>query len=91
MSKGKAVFFNLLSAATAFIGVLIGWLLLSRIEQFISFILPFAAGTFLYIAAANLVPELHRHCSWKDVFLHVGAFVVGASIMIGLTFVGPVH
>ncbi|NQU99059.1 ZIP family metal transporter [Candidatus Woesearchaeota archaeon] len=86
MSKGKAVFFNLLSAATAIVGGVIGLVLAGRIEGFETFIIPFAAGTFIYIAASNLVPELHRHCKLWDSILHVLAIIIGIAIMVGLTF-----
>ena len=71
LSKKKALFFNLLSALSAIVGLIIGLLLVNKIEGFTHFVIPFAAGNFLYIAASNLLPELHRHCKLKDTLLHI--------------------
>jgi len=91
MSKKKALLFNFLSAATAILGTIVGLLLVNRLHGFTNFIIPFAAGNFLYIAASNLVPELHRHCKMKDTFLHLLAIVIGIGIIIAVVLLGPAH
>ena len=53
--------------------------------------LPFAAGNFIYIAASNLVPQLHRHCKLKDTFLHIFAILLGISIITLVTLYAPAH
>lgn len=83
-SKWKALFYNFLSAATAIIGAILGLILGARSEAFVLFILPFAAGGFIYIAGSNLIPELHKECGWKESILHVLAFVVGIGLMWGI-------
>lgn len=89
MSRMKAVFFNLLSAGTAIIGAVVGLVLAGRVEGFIHFIIPFAAGNFIYIAGSNLVPELHRHCRFRDTLLHLVAIIIGIGIMVAITFLFP--
>ena len=81
-SKMKALLFNFLSAATAILGAILGLVLASKINGFTNFIIPFAAGTFLYIAGSNLVPELHKHCKIKDMFVHLFFIVLGIGIMV---------
>ena len=88
-SKMKALLFNFLSAATAIVGALIGLILASKIQGFVNFIIPFAAGTFLYIAGSNLVPELHRHCKIKDMFVHLFFIILGIGIMVGIGYLLP--
>ena len=83
-SKWKALFYNFLSAAMAIIGAVIGLVLGSRSEAFALFILPFAAGGFVYIAGSTLIPELHKECGWKESILHVLAFVLGIALMWGI-------
>ncbi len=83
-SKWKALLYNFLSAAAAIIGAVIGLILGARSETFVLFVLPFAAGGFLYIAGSNLIPELHKECGWKESILHVLAFVVGIVLMWGI-------
>lgn len=48
------------------------------------FLLPFAAGNFLYIAAADLVPEIKVHHSFRTNLLHFSAFVSGIGLLFGL-------
>jgi len=84
MSKMKALLFNL-SAATAILGAIVG--LVFGSGGFTHFIIPFAAGSFIYIAASNLVPELHRHCKFVDIILHLVAIIVGIFVMFLVTLV----
>jgi len=85
-SKKKALLFNFLSAAVAIVGAVVGLLMGSKGEQFINLILPLAAGGFIYIAGSNLIPELHKECSWKESVWHIVAFVFGIALMFGLLF-----
>jgi len=87
-SKKKALLFNFLSAAIAIFGAIIGIVLGSSGDKFVLYILPFAAGSFLYIAGANLIPELHKHCGWKDSLKHFLALMAGLGLMVGLKFIG---
>ena len=91
MSKQKALIFNGLSALTAMIGVLVGISLVGRLEGFIDFIIPFAAGNFLYIAASNLVPQLHDECEFKDTIMHLFAILLGIGIIVFVNLYGPAH
>ena len=88
LSRTKALLYNFAAAATAIIGTLLG-LVLAESEHFVEYLLPFAAGMFIYIAASNLVPELHRDCGPKDTLLHVISILAGIGIMLALTFLLP--
>ncbi len=91
MSKKKALLFNFLSALTAVLGAVIGIFLIEKIHGFTEFIIPFAAGNFIYIAASNLVPQLHRHCKLKDTIIHIFAIFLGIVIIVLVTLYGPAH
>ena len=80
-SKWKALFYNFLSAAAAIVGAIIGLILGARSEAFTLFILPFAAGGFVYIAGSTLIPELHKECGWKESLWHISFFVLGIILM----------
>lgn len=90
-SKKKAILYNFLSALTAFIGLALGLVLIGRIHGFTEFVLPFAAGNFLYIAASNLLPQLHRHCRFRETLLHIFAIVLGVVIIAVVIMVSPEH
>jgi zinc and cadmium transporter len=91
LSKKKALLFNFMSALTAVLGAILGIVLAGSMHSFTDFILPFAAGNFLYIAASNLLPELHRHCRLKDTLFHVLAILLGIILILLVTLYGPAH
>ncbi len=88
LSKTKALVFNFLSAAVAIVGAIVGLVIGTKSEAFAGFILPFAAGGFVYIAGSNLIPELHKECGLKDSFWHFFVLILGILIMLGLKYIG---
>ena len=80
-SKAKALAFNFLSALLAVLGAVIGILLANSAESFASWLLPFAAGGFIYIAASDLIPELHKERNLKKSLLSFLLFVCGVLFM----------
>lgn len=60
LSVKRALKWNFISALTAFVGALLALLIGGRIDAFAEVIVPLAAGNFIYIAAADLVPHLHE-------------------------------
>ena len=83
----KALFFNFLSALTAIVGGVIGYYLLSYVSSFVVFLLPFAAGGFIYIGASDLIPEIRKVRSLKKSLINFGIFILGILIMYGLRFI----
>ena len=88
LSKKKALTYNLASALSALGGAAIG-LSLAQAHAFADAIVPFAAGNFIYIAAANLVPELHGHSKWQDTVVHVISIALGIGVMVLLAVYAP--
>ncbi|HEY7671684.1 MAG TPA: ZIP family metal transporter [Gammaproteobacteria bacterium] len=85
-SKGRALAFNLLSALTFLVGGLVTYALSFAVD--VSYLIPFAAGNFLYIAAADLVPEVNRHPSPAANVLHMASFLIGAGLMYAAASLG---
>lgn len=86
-SRLKALFYNFISALTAVIGAVFV-LMLSSAQGF-NFLIPFTAGGFIYIAGADLLPELHRtEYSFKNTLSQFLAIIAGILIMYGLLFIG---
>jgi zinc and cadmium transporter len=81
-SKAKALLFNFLSALTSLAGIFIGYFLISKISSLVSFLLPLAAGGFIYIAASDLIPELHREKSLRKSVLAFGMFIAAIGMML---------
>ncbi|MFH1224952.1 MAG: ZIP family metal transporter [Candidatus Diapherotrites archaeon] len=79
--RGKALLYNLLAQATCILGGIFGFFMAQSAAGVAETLLPFAAGGFIYIAASDLIPELHREA---DIRRAAGAFVfflLGAGFM----------
>ncbi|MEM2901221.1 MAG: ZIP family metal transporter [Candidatus Bathyarchaeia archaeon] len=80
-TKLKALLYNFSSALTAIAGALMGYFLNTYVEDVTSPLIPFAAGGFLYIAASDLIPELHKQPDFKKSISSFTLFLVGLGFM----------
>ena len=87
-SKKKALFFNFLTALTAVLGAITALLIGNYFENITLFLIPFAAGGFVYIAGADLIPELHREVKVRKSFLQLLSILLGIFVMYSLLFLG---
>ncbi|MBW2464855.1 MAG: ZIP family metal transporter [Deltaproteobacteria bacterium] len=78
-SKRKALMFNVLSALTFLVGGLVAYGASFTVD--IGFLVPFAAGNFIYIGASDLVPEINKHRSLAHNAVHFAAFVTGLGLL----------
>jgi zinc and cadmium transporter len=79
-SKGRALLFNLLSGLTFLVGGLVTYGLSSTLD--ITWLIPFAAGNFIYIGATDLVPEVSRHAEEGKNLVNLAAFALGLALML---------
>lgn len=86
--KSKALFYNFMSALAIVVGVILGYFLIDKIEGVVQFLLPFAAGGFIYIAASDLIPELHKETKLGKSLLSFFVFLIGLGLMYSLLFIG---
>ncbi|OGI73533.1 hypothetical protein A3D42_02550 [Candidatus Nomurabacteria bacterium RIFCSPHIGHO2_02_FULL_41_18] len=85
-SKNRALWLNFLSAVFAILGLLVV-IALNEIEQAVSFwFLPIAAGSFIYIAIADLIPELHKTKEVRSSISQICIIILGVLAMLTLTF-----
>jgi zinc and cadmium transporter len=75
----RALVYNLASGSTVILGSLLAWALAGRAD--VAVLLPFAAGNFLYIALADLVPELTTGPAPHKRVILTGGFVVGLTLL----------
>ena len=84
----KALFLNFLTALSAFIGAIVSLLLNNKIEHLTLFLVPFAAGNFIYIASSDLIPELHKETEIKKGLIQTITFLLGVLVIYGLLIIG---
>lgn len=85
-SKGKAIFYNFVTALTAIVGVIMALIIGSKIGSLAHLLIPFAAGSFIYIAASDLIPEMHKEQRFWRGLLQLALILLGILVMFGLLF-----
>ncbi len=84
LSPLKAVLFNFLSATISFLGMVVSFLIAEKVQHFATWFLPITAGGFIYIAGADLVPELHHETEIKVSLGQLFSLLLGLTIMAAL-------
>lgn len=87
-SKAKALLLNFLVSFTAVIGVVVALIVGDYVEDMTAFLLPFAAGGFIYIASADLIPEMHKQVKISQSLLQFFFFLIGIGLMLLLLLPG---
>lgn len=81
MKRGRVLLINLYSSLAALAGAILTYIYKDSLEGFLPLILSITAGFFIYIALANLIPEIHNRenqkvAFWESVMLFIGVLVV---------------
>ncbi len=85
-NKTKALWLNFVSALTAVLGAGVFFVLGEFAESLSLYFVPIAAGGFIYIAVADLIPELHKTKAIKHSIYQITAVILGVGVMWLLTF-----
>jgi len=82
LSKNKALFYNFLTAITAIVGATFMYVLyvFSPFIPNVAYLLAFAAGSFIYIATTDLIPELRKE---KNLTISIAQIIL---LLGGITF-----
>jgi zinc and cadmium transporter len=65
-SRAKALFFNALSGMAAVLGGVVGYFVVRPWEDLFPYLLVVASSSFIYVAVADLIPQLQRRLSWRE-------------------------
>jgi zinc and cadmium transporter len=91
LSRRRALFYNVLSGLAAVAGGVIGYLWLEAAKEALPFVLVLAASAFVYIALADLVPDMHRQRQRGESLLQVLLMLAGIGAIAALTSLGHAH
>jgi zinc and cadmium transporter len=80
-TKTKALFYNLVSAATCIVGGVVAYFFAARIKNLTGILIAFAAGNFLYMALVDLLPEFRRIKTARGFILQFILFSAGIAFM----------
>jgi len=76
----KALMLNYIVALTVILGGIVGYFSFSHLDNILPYLLPFAAGGFVYIAASDLMPEIRKDTRLKK---SIGTFII---FVLGILF-----
>ena len=80
-AKKKALLFNFYSACTAILGAVITLAVGETVSNFAIYIIPVAAGSFIYLALLNLLPEIVRSAKGKQFLISLVFTILGMILM----------
>jgi len=86
----RALLFNFLISLTGLMGAIVSLALGTLFEGYAAYLLPITAGTFIYVAGSDLIPELHHHHShtavksaWQLVLIVLGVLLMLVPHLVG--------
>lgn len=82
-SRSRAFTYNVLANSAAVVGALLGYVFLSRMTFLAPYVTGISAASFIYIAAADLIPNLHRKPSSAGT-RQMLVLLAGVALMIAL-------
>ncbi len=87
MKRKNIIWVNILSAAAAFAGAILTYLLGNVLEGYIPVLLSVTAGFFIYIATSDIIPEIHYekrrlHSIFESFLLIAGIGVMWAAVTL---------
>ncbi|MBI4438329.1 ZIP family metal transporter [Candidatus Woesearchaeota archaeon] len=88
MSRLKAAFFNFLSALTALFGAILAYMFSATIDWLAVFLISFAAGGFIYVAAGDLLPELRKEVDIRKSSIQLLLFIMGIAAISTIKYAG---
>lgn len=81
LNKAKAILANLAVSLTAIAGAVIFFFFGSSFEQFIPIMAAIAVGNFIYLAVADIIPELHHEKDQNKIVQHTLLLLAGVVII----------
>ena len=85
LSNPRAALFKLtLAGGVTAIGGLVGYLLVGALHEYLPFFLVVAASSFIYVALADLIPQLQKRLSPKETAAQVAWLFAGIAIVAAL-------
>ncbi|WP_339733520.1 ZIP family metal transporter [uncultured Gimesia sp.] len=86
-SKSGALLYNFFSGLTFLVGGLVVYGISDTVN--VDFLIPFAAGNFLYIGAADLIPEIKKSSDVRENIATFVAFICGLAVLLAMRICFP--
>jgi zinc and cadmium transporter len=81
-SRRKALAYNALSGLAAVLGGVVGYYLVGPWQALMPYLLVLASSSFIYVAVADLLPQLQQRLSWRETFAQVAWLASGLGLVL---------
>ncbi len=81
-SRAKALLYNALSGLAAVAGGVLGYFIVGPWEALFPYLLVAASSSFIYVAVADLVPQLQRRLPWRSTLAQLGWIAGGLGLVV---------
>lgn len=88
-TRGKALFYNALSGLASVLGGVVGYFVVGPWESLFPYLLVVASSSFIYVAVADLLPQLQQRLSWRQTLVQV--LWLGLGLLLVTAAKGLIH
>jgi len=89
LSRKKALLYNAASGLAAVLGGIVGYFVVGPWEQLFPYMLVIASSSFIYVAVADLIPQLPHRLPLRETLAQIAWLAVGLTIT--MLIVGSLH
>ena len=82
LSRARALAYNALSGLSAVAGGVLGYFVVGAWEPLFPYLLVIAASSFIYVAVADLIPQLQQRMPLKDTVAQLAWLAAGMAIIV---------
>jgi zinc and cadmium transporter len=82
LSRGKALVYNAISGLAAVVGGVVGYFIVGPWAALFPFLLVVASSSFVYVAVADLIPQLQRRLPIKETAAQIVWIAVGLAVVL---------
>lgn len=83
-SRARALAYNALSGLAAVAGGVLGYYLIQPFQTLLPYLMVVAASSFIYVAVADLIPQLQRRLPWRATALQLLWLALGLGLTLML-------
>ena len=88
-SRRKALLYNAISGGAAVVGGLVGYVIVGPWQELFPYLLVVASSSFIYVAVADLIPQLQQRLTLRATLAQLGW--LGAGLLIVIVAVSQLH
>ena len=81
-SRRKALLYNALSGLAAVVGGVLGYFIVGPWAELFPYLLVAASSSFIYVAVADLLPQLQRRLPWQETLLQLAWIGAGLGMVL---------